>query len=578
MPSSSAEKTADLIAKGWHHYQLQRPLAAWAAWQRAVAESPDSVAARQALATVEKAPELPAAARTPQRFQHPTDEIRRERWDARLRDRNMADLPAASEAFASLAAEDPDDWAAWYNRGICLAWEGLNPESIAALDNVVRLAAEANPDAAVGAWSLAEVLRQGAGAESLADDLTYASMFACDEPTADQLLASRPELQSVPAPLDPETGRPQFPSARAFTWLDRPAVPGDVAPSDVSDLPRVLAQVLKLPGTVRLSSPDPESLERVFAAVTHRFGTTLGPIRREASPLRIALMDAAVWTFRLPPGLDLESSANLSRAAVEYYYEDLWIHISRHGLDDRTPLQAARAAENGDLIARARLTAVVRIREQLGQRPLTAGLYQGYPFDRLRCRLGLELIDPGAVDSDDVGCMSRAQLHRLDPGGLDDSRLAEAFESAAALRDDSLAGRFATEVLRRGSRAADLQSLVATLVRLALKAHDPEEALRVLQSARALNGGRNRRIFDIWSAEVHSRTGAPEAAAELYQQLVDQVPDDAHLALDAAETLIDNGYHEHAHSFLRQARDTALRMRDQQTAQRAEALISTTDS
>ena len=35
-------------------------------------------------------------------------------------------------------------------------------------------------------------------------------------------------------------------------------------------------------------------------------------------------------------------------------------------------------------------TAVVRLREQVGSRPSARALYQGYPFDRLRRRLGLD--------------------------------------------------------------------------------------------------------------------------------------------------------------------------------------------
>ena len=64
------------------------------------------------------------------------------------------------------------------------------------------------------------------------------------------------------------------------------------------------------------------------------------------------------------------------------------------------------AASRGDAVARAKLTAVIRLREQLGNRPSALLLYQGYPFDRLRRRLGLELVYPNAVDPEDLGCAS----------------------------------------------------------------------------------------------------------------------------------------------------------------------------
>ena len=89
-------------------------------------------------------------------------------------------------------------------------------------------------------------------------------------------------------------------------------------------------------------------------------------------------------------------------------------------------------------------TAVVRVREQLGNRPSRARLllYQGYPFDRLRRRLGLELVYPNAVDLEDLSCASGEELDRLDPATIDDNRLAEAFASAAGLRDDARTARW----------------------------------------------------------------------------------------------------------------------------------------
>ena len=173
------------------------------------------------------------------------------------------------------------------------------------------------------------------------------------------------------------------------------------------------------------------------------------PFRREATPLPLGLLDAAVWTFRLPRGLDDQEERRCTRDAVEHYFENLWIHVPRQGLDDRTPLEASLAADSGDPIAKARLAAIVRIREQLGARAPTARLYQGYPFDRLRRRLGLAPNDPATIDPEDLASMSGKDLGRLDPAALDDSRLAEAYQSASSLRDEAASDRFAAELRRR---------------------------------------------------------------------------------------------------------------------------------
>ena len=94
----------------------------------------------------------------------------------------------------------------------------------------------------------------------------------------------------------------------------------------------------------------------------------------------------------------------LTREAIEHYFENEWIHRERKALGDRSPLGASTDAGRGDVVARAKLTAVVRVREQLGSRVSTRALYKGYPFDRLRRRLGLECVDPTAVDPLDLAC------------------------------------------------------------------------------------------------------------------------------------------------------------------------------
>jgi tetratricopeptide (TPR) repeat protein len=552
------------------HYRLQRPIAAWASWRRALGFVPDFEPALQALHGLEQAPQLPAAARTPLRFEPPGSPARRRRWDRLFKTRNLDDLADAGEAFAALSGDDLDDDAARFNLGVCLAWLGRNVEAVDALQRVVGMRAEHRFEQAVAAWTLAEVLRHGAGAEALADDLAYAWVLQCDDGAADSWLAACPGLYPA-ASAGAEAG------PRAFTWLDRPMpAPGTV--QDLAGVPRVLAQVLKFPGALRLSSPDPVMLDEVYARVMAALGTAARPVRRESSPLPLPLLDAALWNFRLPAGTEADDECRLRRAAVEHYYEDVWIHEARRALGGRTPLAAARDARDGDVVARVQLTAVVRFREQLAERPWTAGLYQGYPFDRLRRRLGLALSEAEGVDPADVSCMAEDDLERLAPAELDDARLTEAYESAAALRVDRLSARFAAELTRRDSASLgrlDTPALIAPLVREALNHDQADEALQWLGRARGLNAGRDRRTFDVWTAEILARSGDPDGAAEVYGELLAHDPENARLALDAAETLLDHGYAAQARPLLDRAREAARRQGDPALVERAESLLAT---
>src|SRR5262249_6471851 len=120
----------------------------------------------------------------------------------------------------------------------------------------------------------------------------------------------------------------------------------------------------------------------------------------------------------------------------------------------------------------------------------------------------------------------------------------------------------------------DPTAVFAPLVRRSLAAGDPGAALSWLDRARSITGDPHRRTFSIWSAEILSRTGRPDDALRIYQDLLLSSPHDAAVALDGAETLLDNGYPEHARPLLVEARTRAIASGDQQTHNRADALIA----
>ena len=561
-----AGDSAALVGEGWEHFRLQRPLAAWASWQKALRRSPGNADAAEALESLETAADLPGAARASYRFQNPSDPARRAKWDARLQGRGLDDLNVAAGAFAAIADDDPDDAEARLNQALCLAWLGRNVEAAAALDGVVRTLAASHPERAADAWTIAEVLRLGAGAEPLADDLKYVWTVESDPPRG--MLDRWPNLRPVTVPEGAEEGARPLKVAEMYEWLDRPPlVPGAVADLDAWKVPMVLATVVVTPGRVRLSSTDSAGFERVFDPPLAGYAEYFRSARREAAPLPISWADLGLARYRLPDGLDPARRADLARGVVERAFEVDWVRRPRAGLDGRTPVEAARAAAKGDAVARAKLAAVVRFAEQLGERPNRAALYLGYPFDRLRRRLDLLTVGPegnGAVAGDDVTCMSESELTALDPSPLDDHRLAEAFASASAFSCDALSDKFASILLERTPevlRRADLEAVVAPLVRDALGGRRPSRAIEVIRRASSVTDDpRLRRTLTLWSAEVYARSGRPTEALAAYRSLVEQSgPDErVEVAIDGAETLLDNDLPEEARALLvevdRQAR------------------------
>ena len=340
-------------------------------------------------------------------------------------------------------------------------------------------------------------------------------------------------------------------------WLDRPLPAAETVHGE-SDLPRVLATIYITPGAIRISSPRVETLELAEEKLRRMLGPGAEPLERVATPLPLPFLDADVWTTRIPEGLDRDLAHSLTGEALECYYENQWIHLPRQGLDGLSPLAASQDARQGDAVARAKLEAVVQVREQLGSRSSALAMYQGYPFDRLRRRLGLELVHPGSVDLHDLSCAGPAEIQDQDPSELDNVRLVETFKSAAGLRDDELSARFAKELLRRKPdqlAQLDLSAVYAPLVRQSMLRGKPREALDFLEQARAQGSDSNRRTFDTCGAEILSRTGRPDLAAQIYDELVScsSSVSGPQVALDAAETFLDNGHFDQAKVFFNRA-------------------------
>ena len=417
----TADEPIDLVRDGWQHVQLQRPIAAWASWQRALRIAPGHPAATEALAVLAAADDLPAAARATYRFRSPRGEPARSRWDATLRGRDLADLDEAALAFATIADDDPDA-DALYNLALCLAWSGRNAEAIAAIDESATLDSEGRPEVAADSWRLAEVLRLGAGAEPLADDLDHALIVDWPEGDPTALGPMRP------LPIEGEA------EARAFEWLDRP-MPAAAEVRSAADLPRVIASVVRSPGKLRVSTPDPRGPLDAEAAIARSYPGR--PIARESRPLPLRLADADSWRFRLPVALEPEARRRLAREAVEAYYESTWIKLPRIGLDGRTPREASTSGPG----LRAKLAGVIAFREQLADRAMVAPMAAGYPFDRLRRRLGLPLTDESTLSVVDPTMMGIDELRRLDPATLDLSGRAEAVASSLELGDPDNARR-----------------------------------------------------------------------------------------------------------------------------------------
>jgi tetratricopeptide (TPR) repeat protein len=585
------------VLRGWRELELQRPLAAWARWQRVLREDPENRAAKQALERLENSRELPEAARCTYRFRSPRLD-RRAAWDALISRRNLADLSLARETFQELADGDPTDAPARWNLALCLAWQGHNREAIPALDEVVGIEASSDDtfDQAVKAWTLAAVLRQGAGAEVLSDDLDHTLLVDFDGADTDPLariLCPPGTVQPVAIPeAVAAAGEDGEVEVEVYEWLDREL---HEAPSlrELDDVPVLLATVFRTSDSMRLTSPRTQGLLLAEQILKQRLSEDVR-FERISRPLPIRLMDAAPWTIRLPGALDAQRRHEIYRAAIEQYYETVWIAIPQHALALREngslvalePREAARRArENAAL--RAKLTAVVEFREQLGRRPVAAGLYAGYPFDRLRNRLGLEPHDASLVDESDPFCLNEAQLRALDLQSLHRLTLWDAFRSSDALGGAGLAAPVARRLaeVEPASLVRDQEpSLGSVLFDDAAARSDWDEARRwselALDAAARWPQDETGRPGESLLARLLARKGTAlahlgdSAAAE--RALLDGIEasrDAARAALAAARLFQETGDIEHAREMAKLASRIAMESEDSNEVAAANELI-----
>ena len=135
-----------------------------------------------------------------------------------------ADLAAMADAFGRLAAEGRPDAAAWYNRAICLAWLGSNREAVACLDARRSSWRPSRRRPRGGGLDAGRALRQGGGAEELADDLRFACTIDWDPGETARCSASSPRSPGADAA---GAGRRALPTlrSRVFEWPDR-MIPG----------------------------------------------------------------------------------------------------------------------------------------------------------------------------------------------------------------------------------------------------------------------------------------------------------------------------------------------------------------
>lgn len=521
--SDIAIALGEQIRRGWAFFQSQRPIAAWANWQSVIRQSPENMPAQQALDHLASAFDLPDVARKPLRFLPPEGEQRRERWNTVFQKSAMAfgpefqaDPTAAALMFRSILDDDKTDASAAWNLAVCLAWAGSNRASIDALDTFVHLAADSQPDQAADAWTLAELLRHGAGAEELADCVSLSitlddQQFGSDYHDFLKTLGPISEYRNLTAPAG------DMPYAADL--LEKPLQEGPTA------VP-IAASVIAAGGKLKISAPASAESGLFFRDLTQLLQWLTGDkIAVDHGILNLSMLDASVARFKLPADLSPLRRDQLSKQSVADYFENLWIHQPRHGLNGMTPLAVSTEAKSG---WKQRLEGLIGFQEQMARRPASRPIYQEYEFDRLRYRLGL-IQKPGKDDTKGEALHQSLLWYNLGyvrtvaPSKMSELNLITAWETATACTDDELSIQLGDEIRNRPVlifSEIPVSRWAAPYLRHFVKDGDLAGALDLLDHALMLDKkyreGWDQAKLLMWRAQAVSRLGTPADAEKAW--------------------------------------------------------------
>lgn len=524
-----------------HNFQ-GRPLAAWAAWSSALKLDPDHEAAKEALQTYIQANGLlPNRARTGLELKA-ADEFTLfqegvgERWEQAAEDGRRLHLDDLVVAFEDLAAQSPDDGAAWYNLALALAWSGENLRALDALRRYVEL--EPNLDDAADAWDLAEVLRLGVGAESESDCLLHVATYRILDPQGVVEALKSSKRATVAVGADEQA---------SVHWMDKDVEPAaGVSVPILGGPPRQIAQ-LRIIGpfleVVATSREDYDAASRQLEAVAG------GAIQREETEVRAAephLLDVEPLQYYWGPDAPEAERQRRELEAVRAYFEEKWPRRPLRALGGLPPLDAAQGSTGKKM-----LEGVLRFRERLFQRRGVS-----YNFDRLRNKLGLPISGAGLVDEGDgskpsdavdLAAYSAPQLAALDPGGLSDDQLASAYRASLHLDAPQTASHFAMEIVERDSiaQSIDVTSVFRRLIQDRLQSRKTDGLDELIQKARRYGakhyGSRDAPEFDLLEARALLLGERRDEAVSRLRTLIERFPDRLDVAASAVESLLSAG-------------------------------------
>jgi tetratricopeptide (TPR) repeat protein len=519
---------------------------------------------------------LPAAARREYSFRSPPASAgaKRAAWDRALQAADTPRLTDLVRLFELLTSEDPTDAPAWYNLGVARAWLGDNRAALEALARYVEL--EADEQAAGEAAALMEVLRCGAGQEDECDyaEHAFGHQFRDPQPVINLLQEWERSGRLIPLPTQQEgmfMGLVLELTTAQLITVGAPA----------ADAGRLGGYIVIIGNLLQVTSPLKEPFDRIRDEVRQRLALSLAELQERRAPIQFqdVVGEALLFPFKRA-----EDNTGRVLQHAEKHYEENWIHKPRRSLSGNTPVDAA---------AHPRLRKLLRGVIGFIQDCAKGGMIANYDFDRLRRKLGL--LEGGAaapsVPPDaqataasaaalDIARMGAPELANLKVAELSDEQLEHAYQAAVKLDAEELAANFAKSLVARPPRPehADRFPWYAFLTQHALKSGDKDAALDYVNEGEKAdcehNEGRRRNDYELRRGQVHVKRGEVEAAADVFQRLIERAPTNFRYRGSAAEAMLALKQGARALRFAEEGVTAARQANDRDSEQYLQELVA----
>ncbi|MBX7105887.1 MAG: tetratricopeptide repeat protein [Gemmataceae bacterium] len=504
--------------------RLNRPMAAAAAFRRAVHVLPANAELRQSYEQLfgEKS-RLPECARREYTFRSPTKPI--DGLAATLERASTGKLTDAREAFTTWTKDHPGDPAGWFNLGLARAWLGDNQGSIEAMSKSGEL--DDDDSRAEEAYAICEVLRCGDGLVDSCDYAEHRGFMPVRDP---QVLLALIETwgqgrRLVGMRADPEQG--------VLTGLLLEPPSSLVETADGPAFAKLRAYLMVAGNTLQLWTSDGEALDAALEEVKKAIGAAESQKMTGPVMFHDVLVGAMIYPTRQTTELDATAKI---REAAGAFFEDKWLHQPLKSLGGIAPVDAA--AHPG---TRRKLAGTVRFLEDCAA-PTSVKLYD---FNRLRRKLGLAagavVTEGGAVDVTTLGI---SELASLDVSGFNSAQLAEAFRAAITLDAKDLAGKFARQlVASEGPAGEDRYAFFQHLIGLAQAEKDWDDGLEWVEAGEKYdcehNEGRRRNDYELRRGQLLAKRGDSAGAADVFERLVARQPDELKYLESATKAMLD---------------------------------------